>query len=188
MLSGWKTSSNMSWVSGSPYSISSGYGTTLSTGDSGTNEAVTNLNKSQLENLLQFRMTGNGPYTVASSAINVQGNGAGANQGQTPFTGEAFFNPGAGQLGTLQKRMFTGPNVFDWDTALIKSTQLREHMALDIRVEALNVFNHPSFTIPDASYSLGVFGLNINSPQFGKITNESGVTPRRLQFNATLRF
>jgi hypothetical protein len=133
-------------------------------------------------------MTGNGPYMVAPSAINIQGYGAVANQGQTPFTAEAFFNPGAGQLGTLQKRMFTGPNVFDWDTALIKETQLREHVALEIRVEALNVFNHPSFTIPDASYSLGVFGLNINSPQFGKVTSESGVAPRRLQFGATLRF
>lgn len=177
-LSGWKTSSNMMWISGNPYSVYSGYGTTLSQMDSGTNEAVTSLTKGQLDNITQFRMTGNGPYIVAASAIGVDGRGAVANQGATPFTGEVFFNPGAGQLGTLQKRYFTGPNVFNWDTALIKETQLREHMALELRVEALNVFNHPTFATGDQ---------NINSQQFGKVVSEA-TSPRRLQFGVTLLF
>lgn len=177
-LSGWKTSANVIWLSGNPYSIYSGYGTTLSAGDSASNEAVTSLTKPQLQNLLQFRMTGNGPYIVGASAISPQGYGAVPSQSQTPFTGEAFFNPGAGQVGTLQKWMFTGPNVFNMDAALMKEMQLREHLALEIRTEALNVFNHPTFATGDQ---------NINSFQFGKVTSEA--TPsRRLQFAATLRF
>jgi hypothetical protein len=177
-LSGWKTSSNMVWLSGNPYSIYSGYGTTLSQFDSGTNEAVTSLTKTQLDNMLQFRMTGNGPYIVGAAAIGSDGRGAVANQGAAGFTGEAFFNPGAGQVGTLQKRMFTGPSVFNWDAAAIKETRLREHVSLEIRVEALNVFNHPTFATGDQ---------NINSQQFGKVTSEA-TSPRRLQFGVTLLF
>ncbi|HXP84546.1 MAG TPA: TonB-dependent receptor [Bryobacteraceae bacterium] len=177
-LSGWKTSSNLFWISGNPFSMYSGYGTTLSQLDSGTNEAVTSLSKGQLDTLLQFRMTGGGPYMVAASAIGPDGRGAVANQGQAPFTGEAFFNPGAGQVGTLQKRMFTGPSVFNWDAAVIKETPLREHVALELRVEALNVFNHPTFAM---------FSQSIDQLQFGKVTNEA-TAPRRLQFGAKLRF
>jgi len=178
VLGGWKTSSIVSWVSGNPYSIYSGYGTFLYQAYSGTNEADTSLTKSQVDNLLQFRMTGNGPYMVAASAINTDGRGAVPNQGQTPFNGEAFFNPGAGQLGTLQKRMFTGPNVFNMDAEVIKETKINERLSATLYVQALNVFNHPTFAM---------FSQSIDSTQFGKIVNEA-TAPRRMQFGLRLKF
>jgi hypothetical protein len=178
VLGGWRTSSILFWTSGNPFSMFSGYGTTLRGDFSGTNEAVTSLTGSQLQKLLQFHMTGNGPYMVAASAIGPDGRGAVPNTASTPFSGEAFFNPGPGQVGTLQKRMFTGPNIFSMDSAVIKETRLTERIRAEIRIQALNVFNHPTFAM---------FSQSIDQQQFGKVTS-TATSPRRLQFGVTLLF
>jgi hypothetical protein len=177
LLGGWMTSGNVSWVSGNPLSIYSGFGTFLREGDSGTNEVNTNLTKSQIQNLLGFRMTPTGPYFVAASAIGPDGRGV-APPGEQPFTGQVFFNPGAGTIGTLQRRDFTGPSVFNMDAALSKETKFNERVSAELRLEALNVFNHPTFAI---------FAQSVNSPQFGQIVN-TATNPRQLQINLRVKF
>jgi hypothetical protein len=177
VLGGWMTSGNVSWVSGNPVSIYSGLGTFLREGFSGTNEVDTNLTKSQLDQIIGFRMTGTGPYFVAASAIGQDGRGA-VTPGLTPFTGQVFFNPGAGQLGTLQRRDFTGPNVFDMDAAVSKTTKINERVSAQLRLEALNVFNHAAFA---------AFATSINSPQFGQITS-TAIPSRELQINLRVNF
>ena len=153
VLGGWMTSGNVSWVSGNPLSIYSGFGTFLREDDSGVNEANTSLTKAQIQSLLQFRMTGNGPYLVAASALGPDGRGV-ASADQQPFQGQVFFNPGAGQLGTLQRRDFTGPSVFNMDAALSKTTKFSERISAELRLEALNVFNHATFADLRAKHQL----------------------------------
>ena len=177
VISGWITSGNLSWVSGNPFSIYSGLGTFEPEGYSGTNEANTLLTKPQLDNLLQFRMTPNGPYIVPASSIGADGRGV-APAGQAAFNGQIFYNPGPGTVGSLQRREFTGPPVFSMDAALFKDTKLTERLDLQIRMEALNVFNHPTF----AAFSTG-----INSSQFGQITS-TATAPRTLQFGLRVSF
>ncbi len=177
VLGGWMTSGNVSWVSGNPVSIYSGYGTFLREGDSGTNEVDTSLTKSQLQQIVGFRMTGAGPYFVAASAIGPDGRGA-VTPGLTPFPGQVFFNPGAGQLGTLQRRDFTGPNVFVMDAAVSKTTKINERVSAQLRLEALNVFNHAAFA---------AFATGINTPQFGQITS-TAIASRELQINLRVSF
>jgi len=177
VLGGWMTSANISWISGNPLSIYSGRGTFLSEYDSGINEANSNLNYSQLTNMLQFRMTSNGPYYLPASAIGSDGRAV-APDGQPAFNGQIFFNPPAGTVGTLQRREFTGPSVFSMDAALSKTTNLTERVRAELRLEALNVFNHPTFAI---------FAQNINSTQFGKITN-AALAPRELQLGLKVSF
>ncbi|MBV8841420.1 MAG: TonB-dependent receptor [Bryobacterales bacterium] len=177
LLSGWMTSGNLMWISGNPLSIYSGRGTFLREASSGTNEADTNLNFQQLASLMQFRMTPTGPYFLPASAIGADGRGV-APDGQPPFSGQLFFNPGPGQVGTLQKRMFTGPRVFAMDAALSKSTKFTERIRAELRLEALNVFNHPTFAI---------FAQNINSTQFGQITN-TAIGARQLQLGLRVMF
>jgi hypothetical protein len=176
-LSGWMTSGNITWISGNPVSVYSGRGTFLREAFSGTNEADTNLTFPQLENLTQFRMTSSGPYFIAASAIGPDGRGV-APDGQAPFPGQVFFNPGPGQIGTLQKRLFTGPNVFAMDAALSKTTKFTERVSAELRLEALNVFNHPTFAI---------FAQNINSPQFGQVAS-TATAARELQLGLRVRF
>ncbi|HYK63288.1 MAG TPA: TonB-dependent receptor, partial [Bryobacteraceae bacterium] len=177
VFSGWMTSANVSWLSGNPLSIYSGRGTFLPQYFSDLNEANTNLNYSQLASMLQFRMTGNGPYYLPASAIGADGRGV-APDGQPAFNGQLFFNPPAGTVGTLQRRAFTGPSVFSMDAALSKTTNINERVKAELRLEALNVFNHPTFAI---------FAQNINSTQFGKFTNLA-TDPRRLQLGLKVTF
>jgi hypothetical protein len=124
-------------------------------------------------------MTGNGPYFVPASAIGPDGRGV-APAGQPTFTGQLFTNPTAGNLGTLQRRMFTGLPVFSMDAALFKDTKINEKMALELRMEALNVFNHTAFAVFSSD-------MNINMQQFGQITSTAS-TPRQMQFGLRLRF
>ena len=176
---GWTTSGVLSWVSGNPVSVISGLGTFLREDFSAENMVNTPLTRDDLISVLQFCMTGNGPYFVAPSAIGADGRGV-APPGSPEFAGQVFTNPGAGTIGELQRRQFTGPPVFAMDAALIKSTKITEHVAMELRMEALNVFNHAAFAVFSNN-------LVINSQQFGQMTSEATV-PRQMQFGARLSF
>ena len=178
VIGGWMTSGNLTWVSGPPFSIYSGLGTFLSAGDSADNEAIALENGSQLSKQITFRMTGNGPYIVPASAVGADGRGV-APFGQPAFTGQLFENPGPDQLGTLQKRIFDGPPIFNFDAKLAKETAISERFKAQLYMEALNVFNHPTFFVGDQ---------NINSTQFGKITSTAGFAPRQLQLGLKVSF
>jgi len=134
----------MTWQSGTPFSVLSGRGTLnrSSGGRSDTNTAGTSLTKAQLDDLFQFRMTADGPFFINASAIGQDGRAV-APDGAAPFTGQVFFNPDAGSIGGLQRRMFSGPWTFNLDAGLIKHTQLTERQSIEFRAEATNVFNHP---------------------------------------------
>ena len=67
--------------------------------------------------------------------------------------------------------------MFFMDAAVFKETKIRERYAVELRMEAQNVFNHPTFAI---------FAQNVNSSQFGKIT--SGTGGRQLQLGLRLKF
>jgi hypothetical protein len=179
LIQGWSTSGNLGWSSGNPFSLVSSWGTLLREDFSNENMANTSLTKSQLNNVLQFRMTGNGPYIVPASVIGPDGRAV-AQTGQPQFAGQIVTNPTAGTLGELQRRQFTGPSVFYMDAALFKQTKINERFAVELRMEGLNVFNHATFA---------VFSSNtmINSQQFGQITNQA-VSPRQMQFGVRLSF
>src|SRR5207245_2701924 len=161
-LSGWTVGSLMIRQSGGPFSILSARDTLNRSGRSTNNTANTTLNKSQLDDLFQFRMTGAGPLYVASSAIGPDGRAVAAD-GAQPFAGQVFSNPAAGTIGALQRRMFSGPRDFNLDLMLSKTTQITERQKVELRMDAQNIFNHPTFWMGSDQ--------NINSTQFGRITS-----------------
>jgi hypothetical protein len=173
LTGGWRVAGIFGAQTGAPFSVNSGsLGTLNRAARSANNEADTSLSGSQSQNLFGFYQTGNGPYFIAPSAIGPDGRGA-ASAGATPFAGQVFFNPGAGTVGTLQRNYFTGPSIRSLDMAASKTFPLGEKAAAELRVDAENVFNHPTFVIGDQ---------NINSTTFGKITG-TGMDlsqPRRL--------
>ena len=179
LISGWVTSGNLSWVSGNPFSVISGYGTFLREDFSNNNTANTALTAGALNNVMTFQMTGNGPYMVPQSAIGADGRGV-VPLGQPQFSGELFTNPTAGNIGQLQRRMFTGPSVFAMDAALFKETKFGDRFTAELRMEALNVFNHAAFAVYDSN-------MTVNSQQFGQITNQA-IAPRQLQFGLRVGF
>ena len=141
--------------------------------------ANTPLTRPDLNNILQFQMTGNGPYIVPQSVIGSDGRAV-APAGQPEFSGQIVTNPTAGTLGELQRRQFTGPSVFDMDAALFKSTKINERYSVELRMEALNVFNHAAFAVFSNNTS-------INSQQFGQITSLA-ISPRLMQFSVKVKF
>jgi hypothetical protein len=180
IISGWSFGSILTWQSGAPISILSGWGT-LNRSDgsrSVSNTANTTLSAGALDNIVKFQMTGNGPVIVARSAINPATGAGVTDPGTAPFNGEVFFNPTAGNVGTLQKRMFDGPASFNVDASLIKKVNITERHALELRMEGNNVINHPTFFAGDQ---------NINSLQFGVIQS-TFTFQRRMQFGVKYTF
>lgn len=179
VIGGWTVGSVWTWQSGAPFSILSGYGTLNRASGSRSyyNGADTSLQGAALLNAVSFRMTGNGPMIVPPSAINTDGTGVNGPE-QPYYNGQIFFNPGAGTLGTLQRRMFSGPWTMGLDASLIKRVKIRERQDLELRMEAFNALNHPTFWAGDQ---------NINSTTFGVIS--SMFFPARVvQFGLTYSF
>lgn len=177
ILSGWTTGGVMTWQSGTPFSVLSARGTLNRTGRSTSNTADTNLTQSQLDELLQFRQTGTGPYFIAASAIG-KDTRAVAPDGTQAFSGQVFFNPQAGSLGGLQRRMFSGPWAFNTDFSILKATRITERQSVEIRMNATNIFNHPTWFVGDQT---------ITNSNFGQITDT--IFDRRLiEFSLSYRF
>ena len=178
VIGGWTFGSIMVWQSGAPFSILSGRGTLNRQVRSFYNTADTALTGAQLGNIVKFQITGNGPMMVAPSAIN-PADGTGVNgDGAPAFPGQAFFNPGAGTIGVLQKRFFDGPWTFNIDMRLRKTVNITEHKSLVLQMDAINALNHATFYSGDQ---------NINATTFGVI-GSMFYNPRVVQFGLHYTF
>jgi hypothetical protein len=133
-----------------------------------------------------FFMTGSGPVFVHRSAVGADGRGV-APDGRAPFDGQVFFNPGAGTLGGLQRRMFDGPWVFNLDLTLQKLTHITEQHTLEFRMESFNVTNTPTFYVGDEAATASRPRFEINNAYFGVI-NQNFYDTRRIQFGLYYRF
>ncbi len=183
VIGGWALSGFVTVQSGAPISIlTGGRGTLNRTARSGQNTAVTTDNLDQLHAISGVFMTGNGPYFISPSAIGPNGTGAAAD-GSAPFNGQVFFNPGAGTVGSLQRRILSGPWYNNYNMAILKDTKITERQSIQFRADFYNLFNHPSFIAGDQ---------NINSVNFGKITSmftsADGVSSRLIQFGLYYKF
>lgn len=177
LLTGWKLSGITTTQSGTPFSVVSGRGTLNRSGRSGNNTANTSLTGEQFKEFFKVRMTPTGPYFVPASAIGPDGRAV-APDGSAPFAGQVFFQPGAGTLGTLQRFMFSGPWVFNLDFAVSKITKINERQSVELRMDASNIFNHPTWSFGDQT---------ITSTNFGRITG-TFFGRRILQFKLEYRF
>ena len=72
-----------------------------------------------------------------------------------------FFNPAAGQVGNLPILAFDGPSQFRIDFALSKRIRFTDRQRFELKGEAFNLTNTPSFFRGD---------MDINSTTFGRLT------------------
>lgn len=185
VIGGWSIASVLTWQSGAPFSIFSERGTINRNGRSGNETASTNLTTSQIRDALHISFPTSGPFAgdhvllIDPSFIGANGRGAGPD-GLTcsPLVGNGFCNPLPGQAGNLARNQFNGPMLFDQDLSIIKKVALRERMNLELRGDAFNMFNHPTFFFGDQ---------NINSSTFGVVRSTSN-SARILQVGALLNF
>lgn len=168
LLGGWVISSILHWQSGSPFSILSGRGTFNRGGRSAGNPADSPLTRDQITDLFGVRKLPDGRIFYIDPAVTDPNTGRAVGPDNLDysagFSGQVFFNPVAGTLGSLQRLQFDGPSQFAWDASVMKRTMIREGLNVEFRAEFFNFLNHPSFSISDT---------NINSTQFGRITSTS---------------
>jgi len=86
-------------------------------------------------------------------------------------------NPQPGQVGTLGLKWIEGPGNISLDMNLSKKVKISETKEFELRVDAVNILNHPNFGNPN---------LNINSPSFGRITSATGA--RSFVMNSRINF
>jgi trimeric autotransporter adhesin len=89
----------------------------------------------------------------------------------------ACVNPGGVLFGDAGRNIIEGPGQFSLNMALSKTIQIKETRALELRVQAANVFNNVVFS-----------GINttVNSQTFGEVTSVNSM--RKLTMVARFRF
>ena len=92
-----------------------------------------------------------------------------------------FFVPAAGETSNVGRNFFTGPSFFNLDMTVGKKFRFTETTDLEIRMEAQNVTNTPSFAVPDGN-------LILTSGSFGQILGNTTSTSRKIQFVAKFNF
>ena len=92
----------------------------------------------------------------------------------------AYTQPPAGTLGNLGRNSVRGPGFTNYNVSLFRSFVLHEQVRLEFRGEAYNLTNSPHFANPIA---------NVNSANFGQSINTLSFDPgRRLQVAARILF
>lgn len=130
--------------------------------------------------------------TALTGALTVRPNVTGPVQtGYTPATnGTAQYidyiqNPGVfvqqgSAFGNLGRNVVIGPGFTDWDFAIVKNTKLTERLNWQIRMDAFDLLNVPSFYNPNTtiagSVPNGTSPTLANSSIFGLITNGTRFT------------
>jgi hypothetical protein len=94
------------------------------------------------------------------------------------FDATAFSTPVGPVFGNVGQNVYSGPGQITNNSSVFRSFPIREALSMQLRMDAFNSLNHPTFANPSTS---------LTSSSFGKVTAITGA-PRTLQFAATLSF
>jgi hypothetical protein len=170
LVGGWQLATIVAWQSGSPISITSQRATFNRAGRSNCgnpiscNTAFSTLSESEIKSLLGIYKVDDKIYWIDPKVIDASGRAVGAdNLGNTAaFPGQVFFNPVAGEVGNLSILTFDGPPQVRVDLALSKRIRFTDRHRIEVKGEAFNLTNTPSFFRGD---------MDINSTTFGRLTS-----------------
>jgi len=155
IIGGWQTAGTVFWSSGRPFTVYSGINT------------VSNVVQSTADCSGCSRHVGN---LVLESGRNFWFDAA---------TRALFSAPAPGSIGNTGRNFFIAPTYFQWDASLSKKFSITERIKFDLRVDARNVLNHPSFDNPTAL---------ITSTIFGRINDSVTNNARRIQLSGKISF
>jgi hypothetical protein len=181
VLGDWQISAILHWQTGNPLSILAPRGTFNRVGRSGNETAVTSLTPEQIKALFKITKLPDGrifwidpsvvdPNTGRAVGTDTLTNSAG-------FAGQVFFNPTAGNVGSLEQLAFDAPATTTVDASLSKRIRFGRYI-VEVRAEAFNLLNSVEFYSGD---------MNINSTTFGRLTG-TVVAPRVIQLQARFSF
>jgi hypothetical protein len=184
---GWAQQIVGRWSMGAIFSFSSGAPLTI-TGNGGTLSNVGASNATILGAFPAIKMTplAAGFQYFSGIQANVADTNTPGGTNASSFTNKVvldasgkvlFKNADAGTVGNLGKNTFSGPGSIGLDMNLIKRLRISESKDFELRVDVVNILNHPNFGNPN---------VGINAANFGQITTASG--GRRFTLNTRLNF
>lgn len=168
LLGGWQTSSLLSFMTGTPFSVSAS-GTSLNL--PGSAQRADQIKASV------HTLGGIGPSSAWFDPLAF-----------APVTGARFGNAGFNSL--------RGPGIANWDFSLFRQFEIGERCKLQLRAEALNASNTPHFANPSANVSnlllnsngsirsLGGFSTITSTISLGR----EGIDERQVRFGLRLSF
>jgi len=167
LTKGWQGNTFVTAFTGTPFSLKSG------TDISGTGEN-------------QDRVNQIGAYTSTNRSLQT------LTTGSAPivqwFNAASFANPAAGSFGTTSRNAFRGPGFFTVDASLVKNTQIREKVSLQLRAEMFNIFNRTNLANPTATLSSSTFGRSTTTRNNGGAPGIGPGEPFNVQFAGKIVF
>lgn len=155
IFGGWMTSGTILWMKGRPFTVYSGINT--------------------VSNVVQSTADCNGCSRNQGSLVLETGRNFWFDASDRAL----FSAPAPGSIGNTGRNFFLAPNYFQWDASLAKKFAITERISFDLRVDARNVLNNPSFDNPTAV---------INSAIFGRINDSVTNNARRIQLSGKISF
>jgi len=155
IIGGWQLAGNLLWTSGNPFTVYSGV--------------------NSFSNVVQSTANCNGCTRNIGSLIQESG----TNYWFSAETRALFSRPETGESGNTGRNFFLKPNYFQTDLAVSKKFSVTERFNLDLRLDARNLTNTPSFDNPTAV---------INSSTFGRIRDSVTSSSRKMQLSLKLNF
>jgi hypothetical protein len=165
LVNGWQFSGKMFWRTGLPYTISDGNlsGTILNGGDTIPAVIIGNAQPGGCGKA-------NASFDASQPGVGVPGclAAAGILDANDPsWVGQNY--------STQRRNQYRGPHYFDMDLNLFKNFKVAERVNLAIGAQAFNVFNHPNFGLPNASFASSFTGgPPAVDPTFGTISTMQG--------------
>ena len=159
-VGGWQTSATMVVHSGQPFTVVA----------ANNNSAADNPNAGGADNATQFPNVLGDPR-LSHPTI------------QNWYNVAAFAQPAPGTFGDERRNTLVGPDLSEIDFSLGKNFALKEGIGLQFRIDGYNVFNHPSFGLPNT----GVAFAN-GAPTSSSSITSTTIGPRAFQLNARVSF
>jgi len=155
IIGGWQMAGTILFTSGRPFTVYSGINT--------------------VSNVVQSTADCSG-CTRSSGQLVIE---SGRNFWFDSTTRAQFSAPAPGSIGNTGRNFFLAPHYFQWDSSLSKKFKINERFSFDLRFDARNVLNSPSFDNPTALITSSIFG-RIND----SVTNNA----RRIQVSGKFNF
>ena len=97
---------------------------------------------------------------------------SGPNGANTYFLPGAFTSDVLGYFGDANRQFFHGPGIINTDFGMSKRIAITESIAVELRGEFFNIFNHTNFSLPNGNFSSSLFGVitSANAPRIGQVS------------------
>ena len=141
---------------------------------------MTSLSADQVKDLFGVREVNGTMYFIDPKVIDATGRAVGPDTlAGTGFNGQVFFNPGAGQVGSMEILAFDGPSQFVTDLSISKRFRIGEPLRRDVPCRHLQPVQHGQLRRSTTS--------DVNSVNFGRLT-ATNAGARLVQFSGKVDF